>query len=83
MQVTLSEHIEQLLQKHIALGLGRSPEEVIELALVALDDQTPVSGDEQTRREQTVDAMLAFAQQHGATLGGIRLRDLIHEDHNY
>jgi hypothetical protein len=34
-------------------------------------------------RQAAVDAMLKFAEKHGATLGGENLTSMIHEGHKY
>lgn len=34
-------------------------------------------------RRQAVEAMRGFAKKHGATLGGIDLKSMVHEGHKY
>jgi hypothetical protein len=34
-------------------------------------------------RRQAVEAMRGFAQRHGATLGGLDLKSMVHEGHKY
>jgi len=35
------------------------------------------------QRRQAVEAMLQFAERHGATLGGLGLKTTVHEGHKY
>jgi post-segregation antitoxin (ccd killing protein) len=35
------------------------------------------------QRQQAVAAMLDFAERHGATLGGLGLKSMVHEGHRY
>jgi hypothetical protein len=35
------------------------------------------------QRRQAVEAMLHFAERHGATLGGLGLKSMVHEGHKY
>ena len=35
------------------------------------------------RRRQAVEAMRGFAERHGATLGGLDLKSMVHEGHKY
>ena len=34
-------------------------------------------------RRQAVEAMRGFAERHGATLGGLELKSMVHEGHKY
>jgi len=36
-----------------------------------------------SQRRQAVEAMLGFAKKHGATLGGLDLKAMVHEGHKY
>ena len=36
-----------------------------------------------THRRQAVEAMRGFAKKHGATLGGLDLKSMVHEGHKY
>ena len=85
MQVTLTPHGEQLVERALARGLGRSPEEIVERALETVVPNEPALSDEETeRRRQAVEAMRAFGKKHNLTLGpGERIKDLIHEGHKY
>ncbi|MGH9899948.1 MAG: hypothetical protein ACRD63_05040 [Pyrinomonadaceae bacterium] len=35
------------------------------------------------QRHQAVEAMLHFAEKHGATLGGLDMKSMVHEGHKY
>jgi hypothetical protein len=85
MTINLSPHGQELLQAALALGVGTSPEEVVERALEATTvAATPLSGEDREKRRQAVADMLAFREEFHLTLGpGERLHDLIHEGHKY
>ena len=85
MTVHLSPHGQQLLEAALARGVGRSPEEVVEMALeAATGGSASLSDEERDRRRQAVASMLAFREQHHLTLGsGLRIQDLIREGHKY
>jgi hypothetical protein len=36
-----------------------------------------------SQRRQAVEAMLGFAEKHGATLGGLDLKSMVHQGHKY
>jgi post-segregation antitoxin (ccd killing protein) len=38
---------------------------------------------ELSERRRAVETMLQFAEKHGATLGGLDLRNTVHEGHKY
>ena len=38
---------------------------------------------ELAQRRKAVEAMLGFAKKHGATLGGLDLKSMVHEGHKY
>jgi len=82
MQVVLDPHSERLVEQQLRAGRYRSAEEVVARALEALvEKDSPVF--EPDARQQAVKDMLEFARKHRFTLGGLRLRDLIHEGHKY
>jgi hypothetical protein len=85
MTVQLSPHGRQLLETALALGVGRSPEEVVERALeAATGGAVALSDEERERRRQAVAGVLAFREEHHLTLGpGLRIQDLIHEGRKY
>jgi hypothetical protein len=39
--------------------------------------------DRDGQRRKAVEAMLDFAERHGATLGGLGLKSMVHEGHKY
>jgi hypothetical protein len=81
MQVNLTPHGEDLVEAAIARGLGRSPEEVIERALETVAEQaTPPAERKKTPAEAV--AHIRESRQ-GVTLGGLNIKDLIHEGHKY
>ena len=80
MQVTLPPHGEELLKDQLARNAGSSPEEVVERALEKLAEQQP-----QAERKKTPAEAVAHIREsrQGVTLGGLKIKDLIHEDHKY
>jgi Arc/MetJ-type ribon-helix-helix transcriptional regulator len=81
--VRLTPHGEALLQEQLANGRYRSPEEVVERAL-----ETLAKGSEQSRpapSAKTVAEAVAEVRRvrKGLTLGGLRIKDLIHEGHKF
>jgi Arc/MetJ-type ribon-helix-helix transcriptional regulator len=81
--IRLTPHGEALLQKQLANGSYRSPEEVVERALETLaenSEQLRVSASTMTSAEAVADIQ---ANRKGVTLGGLKIRDLIHEGHRY
>ncbi len=81
--IRLTPHGEALLQKQLANGPYRSPEEVIERALETLavsSEQSRVSTSPLTPAEAVADILEI---REGLTLGGLKIKDLIHEGHKY
>jgi Arc/MetJ-type ribon-helix-helix transcriptional regulator len=81
--VRLTPHGEALLREQLANGHYRSPEEVVERAL-----ETLAKGSEQPRlapSAKTVAEAVAEVRRvrKGLTLGGLRIKDLIHEGHKF
>jgi hypothetical protein len=78
MQVTLSPHAEKLLKAVLARRAGSSAEEIVERALEKLAEQpaerkrTPAEAAEHIRESRK-----------GITLGGLKIKDHIHESHKY
>jgi len=82
--VQLTPHSEELLQEQLARGPYRTPEEVIERALEALaqrergtSSNTPSS---KTPAEAVADILEIRKRNR---LGGLKIKDLIHEGHKY
>lgn len=81
--VRLTPHCEALLQKQLANGSYRSPEEVVERALETLardDEQSHPTASMMTPAEAIADIQ---QNRKGVTLGGLKIKDLIHEGHKY
>jgi Arc/MetJ-type ribon-helix-helix transcriptional regulator len=72
--ITLKPEQERLIDEEIKSGHFTSAEEVLDHALAALRD----------KRQSRLDAVRRireFGQKHRLSLGGIRIKDLIHEGH--
>ena len=82
MQVTLTPHGEELLRAELARQAGSSPEQILERALERLAEEPPVPGTERKlTAAEAVDDILELRK--GVTLGGLKIKDLIHEGHKY
>ena len=83
MDINLDSRGEHVIEGQVRSGRYHSPEQVVVSALEALtqNEQAITQNDE---RRRAVQDMLAFAGEHGFTLGeGLNIRDLIHENHKY
>lgn len=81
--VRLTPHGEALLQKQLANGSYRSPEEVVERALETLAKDSEESH-LATSTRSPVEAVADIQENRkGVTLGGIKIKDLIHEGHKF
>jgi len=81
--VRLTPHGEALLQKQLAKGPYRSPEEVVERALETLARDTEQPGlapSTKTPAEAVADIQ---ENRKGITLRGMKIKDLIHEGHRF
>ena len=79
MQVNLSAHAEELLKAELARRSGSSPEEVVERALEKLLKEQPTPA-----RKTAAEAVTHIRESRkDITLGGLKIRDLIHEGHKY
>jgi Arc/MetJ-type ribon-helix-helix transcriptional regulator len=81
--IRLTPHGEALLQKQLANGQYRSPEEVVERALETLaenGEQSRLGASTMTPAEAVADIQ---ENRKGVTLGGLKIKDLIHEGHKY
>ena len=83
--VCLTSRSEELLQEHLARGPYRSPEEVIERALevLARKESTPpfhLGPSTKSPAEAVADIL---ELRKGVRLGGLKIKDLIHEGHKY
>jgi Arc/MetJ-type ribon-helix-helix transcriptional regulator len=81
--IRLTTHGEALLQKQLATGSFHSPEEVVEKALETLAESGGVK-DQGPSAKSAADAVENIRQNRkGVTLGGIKIKDLIHEGHRF
>jgi hypothetical protein len=82
--IRLTPHSEELLQKQLARGPYRSPEEVIERALETLAQRElhpfPLGPSTKSAAEAVADIL---ELRKGLRLDGLRIKDLIHEGHKY
>jgi Arc/MetJ-type ribon-helix-helix transcriptional regulator len=82
--IRLTPHSEELLQEQLARGLYRSPEEVIERALETLADKESASFRLGTSIKSAAEAVADILEiQKRNRLGGLKIKDLIHEGHKY
>ena len=82
--VRLTPHSEELLQKQLAHGLYRSTEEVIERALETLAQNEPVPSGTGRSAISPAEAIADILEmQKRNRLGGLKIKDLIHEGHKY
>jgi Arc/MetJ-type ribon-helix-helix transcriptional regulator len=78
--VRLTPHSEQLLKQQLAHGTFHSPEEVIEHALETLAEKE--SAMDASQKDAAAKAIADILElRKGVTLGGLKVRDLIHEGH--
>ena len=79
--LTLDRHDEQIVEAHLRTGRYRSPEEVVARALETLSEKEPVAP---IRRKTVAEAVAHIRKSRkGVTLGGLKIKDLIHEGHSY
>lgn len=81
MNVRLTRHSEELLKDYLAHGGFHSPEEVIEHALELLVEKE-TSAAEPSRQKTAAEAVADILElRKGVRLGGLKIKDLIHEGH--
>jgi hypothetical protein len=80
MQVTLTPHGEELLKAELARQAGSSPEQILERALEKLVEEPMVAERKKTPAEAV--AHIRESRQ-GVHLGGLKIKDMIHEGHKY
>ena len=82
--IRLTPHSEELLQEQLARGPYRSPEEVIERALetLAQKESVPLRLGPSTKSPAEAVADILEIQKRNR-LGGLKIKDLIHEGHKY
>ena len=86
MTVNLTPRAVELLEDQLARGAGRSPEEVIERALETFAERTEGTATLALGRPiKTAAEAVADIQElrKGVTLGGVKIKDLIHAGHKY
>ena len=81
--IRLTPNSEALLQKRLADGTFRSPEEVIERALEALTKLYEPSGKSLSARSPAEVVASIQENRKGVTLGGLKLKDMIREGQKY
>ena len=82
--IRLTPHSEELLQEQLTRGPYRSPEEVIERALetLAQKESTPIHP--RSAAKSPAEAVADILElRKGVRLGGLKIKDLIHEGHKY
>ncbi len=79
--LTLGPQSEQLVEAHLRTGRYRSPEEVVTRALETLAEKEPLG----IVRQKTLAEAIAHIRESrkGITLGGLKIKDWIHEGHRY
>ncbi len=81
MIITLTPEIERLINEELQSGHYHSAEEVIQRALQALRVQEQTAPDKLTECQEAAARIREL--RHGVTLGGLKLKDLIHAGHKY
>jgi succinate dehydrogenase/fumarate reductase flavoprotein subunit len=84
LHVTLGGESEAIIRAHLEQGNARSPEELIERALTAFSSamqrRYSLGRSQKTPAEAVSDIRKLRSR---VSLGGIRVKDLAHEDHRY
>ena len=79
MQVTLTPRGEELLKEQLARNAGSLPEQILERALETLAAEQPAE-----RKKTPAEAVGHIRESRkGVTLGGLKIKDMIHEGHKY
>jgi hypothetical protein len=81
LSLTLDRDGEQLVEAYLRTGRYHSPEEVVTHALESLMEREPLV----TRLKKTPAEAVAHLRESrkDVTLGGLKIKDLIHEGHKY
>ena len=79
--LTLDPQGEQIVAAYLRTGRYRSPEEVIARALETFSEEEPIV----VQGKKTPAEAVAHIRESrkGVTLGGLNIRDLIHDGHKY
>ena len=82
--IRLTPHSEELLQKQLTRGPYRSPEEIVERALETLAQKEAVPFHLGPSTKTPAEAVADILEiQRRNRLGGLKIKDLIHEGHKY
>ena len=82
--IRLTAHSEELLQEQLARGPYRTPEEVIERALETLAEKESARSSAPPSPKTPAEAVADILEiQKRNRLGGLKIKDLIHEGHKY
>jgi Arc/MetJ-type ribon-helix-helix transcriptional regulator len=79
MNVRLTPHSQELMKEQLAHGTFRSPEDVIEHALEVLAAKVPTSAEDSQKKAAAQAIADILELRKGVTLGGLKIKDLIHE----
>lgn len=82
--IRLTPYSEELLQKQLARDPFSSPEEVIEMALETLVQRGATQPHREHSLKSPAEAVADILEiQKRNRLGGLKIKDLIHEGHKY
>jgi hypothetical protein len=81
MQITLTPHGEELLKEQLERTTGSSPEQIVERALEIF---AGTQGPAPERKKTPAEAVAHIRKSRkGVRLGGLKIKDMIHEGHKY
>ena len=82
--IHLTPHGEELLKEQLSRGSYHSAEEVIETALETLAQRQPVPLPQNPSKKSPAEAVADILElRKGVRLGGLKIKDLVHEGHKY
>ena len=82
--IHLTAHGEELLKEQLSRGSYRSPEEVIESALETLAQKQLTPSPIGPSKKSPVEAVADILElRKGVRLGGLKIKDMVHEGHKY
>ena len=81
MTINLKPETEQLVQEEIRSGHFHSVDELIVEGVQAWREKNRPQAGNAEQRHQAVERALAFARNRAISLGGVSIRELIHEGH--
>ena len=79
MDIHLKPHCEQFIKEQLAKGGFRSPEDLVERAIEVFAERVYRSAAPPKTPAEAVTDILELRK--GVTLGGLKIKDLIHEGH--